>query len=161
MCTLHHWEAVGLLVPSGRTASGYRQYDDGDLDRLHRVLVYRELGLPLDQVRALLDGEADPLTTLRLQHSLLTSRIDRLQQLAAAVARAVEARTMGISLDPHEVLEVFGSPDPTQYAEEGTPTGGRCTSPTSAFAPTTTALRRGSPSGCATRGWRNAQRLGD
>ena len=114
--TLHHWEAVGLLVPSRDGA--YRSYTGADLERLQRVLVYRELGLGLDQVRALLDDEVDPLETLREQHELLRARIDRLQQVAAAVARALEARSMGIELDPHEVLEVFGEDDPTQHAEE-------------------------------------------
>src|SRR3712207_7801524 len=41
--TLHHYDRIGLLSPSGRTAAGYRRYAPADLDRLHRVLVYREL----------------------------------------------------------------------------------------------------------------------
>ncbi len=114
--TLHHWEAVGLLVPS--RSGSYRSYTAEHLDRLQRVLVYRQLGLGLDEVRALLDREVDPLATLRRQQQLLTEQIDRLQRVAAAVGRAVEARSMGIELDPHEVLEVFGDEDPAQHAVE-------------------------------------------
>ncbi|GMA85523.1 hypothetical protein GCM10025868_07730 [Angustibacter aerolatus] len=40
--TLHHYEAVGLVVPQTRTAAGYRQYGDADLARLRDVLTYRE-----------------------------------------------------------------------------------------------------------------------
>ena len=55
--TLHHYDAEGLVVPSARTHAGYRLYTDADLARLATVVTYRRLGLPLDEVRALLDGE--------------------------------------------------------------------------------------------------------
>ena len=117
--TLHHWDAVGLLVPSGRTAAGYRAYDPGDLERLRQVLTYRELGFSLGDVRRLLDDPGvDALDHLRRQQELLADRIARLQSVAALVSRAVEARSMGIELDPHELREVFGDEDPTQYADE-------------------------------------------
>ena len=117
--TLHHWDAVGLLVPSGRTAAGYRTYAPADLERLRQVLTYRELGFSLEDVRRLLDDPAvDALDHLRRQQSLLADRIARLQTVAALVSRAVEARSMGIELDPHELREVFGDEDPTRYAEE-------------------------------------------
>ena len=117
--TLHHWDAVGLLVPSGRTAAGYRTYDAGDLERLRQVLTYRELGFSLEDVRRLLDDpDVDALDHLRRQQELLADRISRLQAVAALVSRAVEARSMGIELDPHELREVFGDEDPTQHAEE-------------------------------------------
>ena len=49
--TLHHYDRIGLLSPSGRSAAGYRLYAPADLDRLHQVLVYRELGFPLEEAR--------------------------------------------------------------------------------------------------------------
>ena len=36
--TLHHYDEIGLLVPSGRTGAGYRLYSDGDVRRLYRIL---------------------------------------------------------------------------------------------------------------------------
>jgi predicted transcriptional regulator len=39
--TLHHYDHIGLLVPSERTAAGYRQYSAADVARLHRILVYQ------------------------------------------------------------------------------------------------------------------------
>lgn len=117
--TLHHWDAVGLLVPSGRTTSGYRSYDDGDLERVRQVLTYRELGFSLDDVRRLLDDPTvDALDHLHRQHALLVDRIARLQSVAELVHRTMEARSMGIELDPHEVREVFGDEDPGQWADE-------------------------------------------
>ncbi|POX41987.1 MerR family transcriptional regulator [Streptomyces sp. Ru73] len=117
--TLHHYDEIGLLSPSARNRAGHRRYDDADLDRLQRILFYRELGFPLDQVAALLDDpEADPQEHLRRQHQLLTARIEKLQKMAAAVETAMEARRMGINLTPEEKFEVFGDHDPDQYADE-------------------------------------------
>ncbi|WP_263167020.1 MerR family transcriptional regulator [Streptomyces sp. SCSIO ZS0520] len=117
--TLHHYDEIGLLVPSRRSASGHRRYTDPDLDRLQQILFYRELGFPLDQIAALLDDPGtDPRAHLRRQHRLLTERIDRLRKMAAAVENAMEARSMGINLTPEEKFEVFGDFDPEEYAEE-------------------------------------------
>ncbi|GGT38017.1 MerR family transcriptional regulator [Streptomyces purpureus] len=117
--TLHHYDEIGLLSPSGRSHAGHRRYDDADLDRLQQILFYRELGFALDEVAALLDDpEADPQEHLRRQHQLLTARIAELQKMAEAVEHAMEAKKMGINLTPEEKFEVFGDKDPDQYAQE-------------------------------------------
>ncbi|MEU1118702.1 MULTISPECIES: MerR family transcriptional regulator [unclassified Streptomyces] len=117
--TLHHYDEIGLLVPGGRSHAGHRRYSDADLDRLQQILFYRELGFPLDEVASLLDDpETDPRVHLRRQHDLLTARIHKLQEMAAAVETAMEAKKMGINLTPEEKFEVFGDHDPEQYAEE-------------------------------------------
>jgi len=117
--TLHHYDSVGLLSPSGRSHAGHRRYDDADLDRLQQILFYRELGFPLDEIAALLDDpDADPQEHLRRQHALLSHRIAELQRMATAVETAMEARKMGINLTPEEKFEVFGDKDPERYAEE-------------------------------------------
>jgi len=117
--TLHHYDRIGLLSPSGRTAAGYRQYAPADLDRLHQVLLYRELGFPLEEVATLLDDPAaDPGAHLRRQHALLRDRLERTRAMVAAVEKEMEARAMGISLTPEERFEVFGEHDPAQYEAE-------------------------------------------
>jgi DNA-binding transcriptional MerR regulator len=117
--TLHHYDEVGLLSPSGRTASGYRRYDHSDLVRLQRILGYRELGFGLDEIAAILDDPiVDPLHHLRRQHALLTDRVGRLHQQLTAIEKTMEARQMGIQLSPEEMFEVFGDHDPTADAAE-------------------------------------------
>ncbi|GHJ34666.1 MerR family transcriptional regulator [Streptomyces sp. TS71-3] len=117
--TLHHYDEIGLLVPGGRSTAGHRRYGDADLDRLQQILFYRQLGFPLDEVAALLDDpDADPYDHLRRQHRLLTGRIERLTEMAAAIAQAMEARKMGINLTPEEKFEVFGDFDPDEHADE-------------------------------------------
>ncbi|MFI6769563.1 MerR family transcriptional regulator [Streptomyces sp. NPDC050355] len=117
--TLHHYDEIGLLLPGERNHAGHRRYGDDDLDRLQQILFYRELGFPLEEVAALLDDpDTDPQEHLRRQHELLTARIGKLQEMAAAVEHAMEARRMGINLTPEEKFEAFGDFDPDQYAEE-------------------------------------------
>ena len=117
--TLHHYDRIGLLSPSGRTAAGYRSYAAADIDRLHQVLVYRALGFGLEEVATLLDDpDADPLEHLRRQHRLLLDRLEADRQLLAAVEKEMEARQMGIPLTPEERFEVFGENDPVQYEAE-------------------------------------------
>ena len=116
--TLHHYDRIGLLSPSARSSAGYRLYAPDDLDRLHQVLLYRELGFSLEDVAELLADDADPEAHLRRQHRLLRDRLERTQQMVAAVEKEMEARAMGMSLTPEEKFEVFGEFDPDQYEEE-------------------------------------------
>jgi len=108
--TLHHYDEIGLLAPTDRTSSGYRSYGVTDLERLRRILFYRELGFPLDEIATILaDARADAAEHLRRQHRLLSDRIERLQAMAAAIEKELEATQMGISLSPEEQFEVFGT----------------------------------------------------
>ena len=115
--TLHHYDEIGLLRPSGRTHGGYRTYDRADLERLAQVVAYRELGFSLEQVAAVLDGDASATDHLREQHRLLRERIARLEQMLAGVEKAMEAEQMGISLTPEERFELFG-PRHEEHAAE-------------------------------------------
>ena len=107
--TLHHYDDIGLVVPSDRTPKGYRSYSAADVERLHRVLTYRELGFALDDIATLLDDPTvDAMAHLQRQRDLLDERIDRLHRMAAAVDKMMEAKKMGIQLTPDEQREVFG-----------------------------------------------------
>jgi DNA-binding transcriptional MerR regulator len=106
---LHHWDGIGLARPSLRTAAGYRLYTAGDLERLHRVLAYRELGLGLDDIRAVLDdADADVPGALRAQRTLVAERIDRLRRLGAGLDRMIEAHERGPLLTAEQQVELFG-----------------------------------------------------
>jgi MerR family transcriptional regulator, thiopeptide resistance regulator len=85
---------------------------------LHRVLFYRELGFGLEAIAALLGDESDALSHLRRQRELLAQRIGRLEQMAAAVDRELEAHEMGDSLTPEERFALFGDGFDDSYAAE-------------------------------------------
>ena len=115
---LHHYDEIGLLTPSARTEAGYRRYSERDLERLQQLLFYRELGFPLDQIAALLDGDSAPQAHLRTQRQLLTERIARLQAMVSAIDRTMEANSMGFTLKPEERFEVFGDFVPEDHEAE-------------------------------------------
>jgi MerR family transcriptional regulator, thiopeptide resistance regulator len=114
--TLHHYDHIGLVVPSVRTSAGYRGYTDADIERLHLVLVYRSVGMPLDEIRTLLDDPtADVAEHLRRQHQLLLEQADRLQHTIKAVEELMSAHRQGIQLTAQEQIEIFGA---TAFSEE-------------------------------------------
>ncbi|WP_082606754.1 MerR family transcriptional regulator [Acidovorax sp. Root275] len=55
--TLHHYDEIGLLKPSGRSEAGYRLYSQADVQRLHGIQTMRQMGLALSDIGALLAGE--------------------------------------------------------------------------------------------------------
>jgi DNA-binding transcriptional MerR regulator len=117
--TLHHYDAVGLLVPSARSAAGYRLYSEADLERLRHVLFYRELGFGLDQIAEILaDPEARTDDHLRRQHRLLRRRQARTGALLGAIEHEIEARRLGIALTPAEQLEIFGTATFAEHVDE-------------------------------------------
>jgi DNA-binding transcriptional MerR regulator len=117
--TLHHYDEIGLLSPGGRSAAGYRIYEEPDLERLQRILFYRELGFALVEIAAIVDNpHTDAVGHLRRQRGLLTGKIKRLRKMVAAIDHEMEARAMDIKLTPEERLEVFGNFNPVDHAEE-------------------------------------------
>ncbi len=107
---LHHYDHIGLVVPSVRTPAGYRGYTDADIERLHLVLVYRSVGLPLDEIRVLLDDEdTDVVARLQRQHALLSEQADRLNDTIKAVEELMNAHRRGIQLSAEEQVEIFGT----------------------------------------------------
>jgi len=82
--TLHHYDEIGLLVPSRRSEAGYRLYSDGDVRRLYRIVALRGMGFPLGEIAAVLvrEGE-DPRPALR-RH---LDRVDEQLRLARTLRR--------------------------------------------------------------------------
>lgn len=93
--TLHHYDKLGLLTPSGRTESGYRTYAAKDLLRLQQIVTLKFMGLSLDQIkRALARPQFAVLKSLRLQAEAVEKEIERLRRAAQALretSRMVEA----------------------------------------------------------------------
>ena len=114
--TLHHYDEIGLLGPSGRSDAGYRLYSYADLERLQEILVWRQLGFALEDIRALLDDAAhDRTTALRRQRELVEAELERLGATARALDAALAAHRQGEEMTPTSMFEGF---DPTQYEAE-------------------------------------------
>lgn len=117
--TLHHWDEVGLVTPSARSRAGYRLYDADDVARIHRVLVYRETGMPLAQVARVIDEPgAGAAEHLARQRELLEERIAHLQRMVRAVDTMMESTMSRKNLTPAEQAEVWGTGWDAEYQEE-------------------------------------------
>jgi DNA-binding transcriptional MerR regulator len=116
--TLHHYDAIGLLAPSARSAAGYRLYDDDDLLRLQQILIGRELGLSLEAIRRSLDDPRfDRRQALLEQRTELEARTAR----TTAMIRAIDAALTAIEendMSKVDLKKIFDGFDPEQYADE-------------------------------------------
>ena len=80
--TLHHYDAIGLLKPSRVTEAGYRLYNRKALEQLQTILFFRELGLPLKEIREILNSPGfNPMETLEQQIQLLELQRTHLEDL--------------------------------------------------------------------------------
>ena len=116
--TLHHYDEVGLLVPSERSAAGYRLYTDGDLVRLQQIVVYRRLELPLDEIASLLAGDEDASAHLRRQREAVMNRLDELTEIVVAIDRALEREMEEQPATTAELTELFGDGFTDEYEQE-------------------------------------------
>ncbi|GAA5041974.1 MerR family transcriptional regulator [Nocardia callitridis] len=83
--TLHHYDRIGLVSPSSRTASGHRLYVDTDIERLYRVAALRQLGLPLEVIGDLLDDVLSLREVLAKQQAYLADQISELTRVKSTV----------------------------------------------------------------------------
>ena len=119
--TLRHYDDLGLLRPAYVGANGYRYYGREQLHRLQEVLVLRELGLPLDAVGRVLDGTVDRAAVLREHQAALLAERDRLDRLAATVARTIreiEDEEGGEPMGPEELFDGFDAEKQKEYERE-------------------------------------------
>src|SRR5947207_8706555 len=87
--TLHHYDRMGLLKPSGRTNAGYRLYGERDLVRLQQIVTLKFIGMPLREIKKLLNqADLDLSATLRLQRQLLQEKRRQVETAIEAIEQA-------------------------------------------------------------------------
>jgi len=107
--TLHHYDEIGLLRPAERSGAGYRLYADDDVRRLYRIVAFRRLGLSLDEIGALLDGDgaADPRGLIRAQLARLEQEAAMRDQLRVRLVRLLRALDGADGADADLFLEAI------------------------------------------------------
>jgi DNA-binding transcriptional MerR regulator len=122
--TLHHYDRLGLLKPK-RNGSGYRLYRESDLERLEQIVALKFLGLPLKDIRELLDSARPELPdALRMQRTALEEKRRLLDRAIAAIREAESVVAKGQPADTAvlkkiiEVIEMQQNNDWTKYANE-------------------------------------------
>jgi DNA-binding transcriptional MerR regulator len=116
---LHHYDAIGLLVPTARSASGYRLYDDDDVIRLQQIIVARELGLALEEIQKSLDDPSfDRRQALLSQRTQLTQRAEETAAMIAAVDCALSLMDTEDKENSMDMKRLFNGFDTSKYDEE-------------------------------------------
>lgn len=111
--TLHHYDAIGLLKPAEVTKSGYRMYDDAALERLQSILLFRELGFPLKDIRVIIDSSVfDKKEALRQQIKLLKLKQKQINGLISLAQNIIN--NGGNIMD----FSAFDKKEQEQYAKE-------------------------------------------
>jgi MerR family transcriptional regulator, thiopeptide resistance regulator len=88
---LHHYDGLGLLVPSARTQAGHRLYSADDVQRLYRLLALREVGLPLEAIGPLLDAGDGVADTVRRHLDRVQRQLGALERLRLRLTRLLAA----------------------------------------------------------------------
>ena len=84
--TLHYYDEIGLLKPTGKSEAGYRLYDDKALETLQQVLFFREFDIPLKEIKAIMANPAlDRNQILQMQRKMLTAKKERMERLIASI----------------------------------------------------------------------------
>src|SRR5512142_2042984 len=84
--TLHYYDAIGLLKPSQVGDNGYRYYGEEALLRLQQIMLYRELDMPLENIKEIMGRrDFDVLSALQRHRDELGRRIARMEQLITTV----------------------------------------------------------------------------
>lgn len=100
--TLRHYDEIGLLAPSRVSANGYRWYGRHQLLRLQRILLLKELRVPLPRIAEVLDGDADELAALRQHRHQLATERDRLDRVIDTIDRTIAGLTGERPLEDEE-----------------------------------------------------------
>ena len=87
--TLHHYDRIGLLKPSGHTNAGYRLYRQEDLIRLQQIITLKFIGFSLNQIKNLLNSTSFDLTiALTQQKAIITEKRQQLDSAINAIEKA-------------------------------------------------------------------------
>src|SRR5260370_36063525 len=98
--TLHHYDRLGLLRPSGRTRASYRLYGEREFARLQQIVTLKFIGLPRKEIKRLLDhSDLDLTETLYLQRRLLIEKRQQLDLAIQAMAEAERSTVLGRTPD--------------------------------------------------------------
>ena len=106
--TLHHYDEIGLLVPSVRTESGYRMYSDDDLATLQQILFFRELGFPLKKIKAIITSPSfDRKEALELHRNMLLEKRRRIDRMIATLDKTIQHMKGDIEMTIEEKFAGF------------------------------------------------------
>lgn len=106
--TLRYYDEIGILKPARINSSGYRIYGTEQVGRLQQILFYRELGMDLEGIKAIVsDPSFDPATALREHWVQLLDKRKQLNVLIANVEKSIAVMEGRAVMSDAEKFEGF------------------------------------------------------
>ena len=105
--TLHYYDKIDLLKPCCIEPNGYRKYNEDSLRRLQQIMFYKEMDLPLNKIKEIMDQPSfDQKTAIRSQKDFLTAKRNRLTKLIEQMEQILEGNNaMDFKVFEHNELE--------------------------------------------------------
>ncbi len=117
--TLHYYDEIGLLTPTVVANNGYRFYDQEALLRLQQILFYKELDIPLENIKDIIDRSGfNQLEALQAHREALLKRVQRLNHLIQTIDKTVRHLQGDYTMKQEEYFEGFSEEQQKEYAEE-------------------------------------------
>ena len=121
--TLRYYDEIGLLSPNRLSSNGYRIYGQEEIDKLQHILFYRELGLPLEEIKSIVSSEDFDVTDALYAHlSALLAKRGQLDALIANVEKTLSSVKGEITMSDKEKFKGFGrqlvEENEAKYGEE-------------------------------------------
>ncbi|SRR6266487_58282 len=117
--TLHHYDAIGLLKPSRVGDNGYRYYGEESMLRLQQILFYRELGIPLEDIKKIMGRrDFDVLGALQSHKGALKKQVARLDRLINTVDNTILYLKGNKEMSNKQLFEAFSDAQQAEYEKE-------------------------------------------
>lgn len=117
--TLHYYDEIGLLKPSKVGQNGYRYYGEESLLRLQQILLYRELDMPLENIKRILGrSDFDVLAALERHRAELRKRIEKMERLSTTVEHTIQHIKGTKTMSNKQLFEPFSEEQQAEYTQE-------------------------------------------
>ena len=117
--TLHYYDEIGLLKPSQVGDNGYRYYGEEAIVRLQQIMLYRELDMPLEYIKAIMGRrDFDVLSALESHKSELHKRVAKMERLIATVDRTINHLKGNNEMSQKQYFEGFSDEQQAEYEKE-------------------------------------------
>ena len=106
--TLRYYDEIGLLKPVRISSNGYRIYEQKEVDLLQQILFYREMGVPLDEIKKIISSKSfDEKAALENHLASLLAKREQLNRLIANVEKSILAVKGVVIMTDKEKFEGF------------------------------------------------------
>lgn len=106
--TLHYYDEIGLLSPEEITDAGYRLYSNDNLEMLQQILFFRELGMPLKEIKQMVNSSSfDKQDALKQHQKMLLEKRSQLDKLIKTVEKSIKHMKGEIQMTNKEKFEGF------------------------------------------------------